>query len=297
MLQSIRETAGSGRRIAAFVAWAVLAAVALPAAAQAQAQAQDNSIDRVAVHGESRDELVLAVEYTYSGNHGERVFLSAVMADGGEPSPYYAYGPGRVERGRHRARVTLGMNERAPDIFSTDQIRVAMYVDGGDPFLTRTFRYPKTWSRPGATLQPVLRRVPPGGPDEEIALPGGGSGGAASGAPERRILPDGSVEVRYPDGRVVRISEGRIVETRPGEPERMMLFQDAPPPTPPPAPPDSTHSVWLDHVSGRLLDILRQLVGHHEPSIQNYLEQEGPSLTPYQRIDSRAQAIQWLVQP
>jgi len=269
-----------GAALAAGLVWAILAF--------APAAAQQSSIDRVTVHEETRDRVVLTVEYTYDGGQGDTAFLSAVMASDGEVSPHYAYRPGRVTPGRHRARVTLGTNADAPDLFASNQIRVRMYDRDGEPFLTRTLHYPKTWSRPGAALRPVLTLAEPALPED---------GPPAVDRPQRRILPDGSVEVRLPDGTVQRLSEGRIVVVRPDAPEQVMLFQNAQPPTPPAAPPDPAESAWLEAMSERLLEIMRLLVGGHEPSIENYLAQEGADWSPYRRIDARTQAIDWLVRP
>jgi len=130
------------------------------------------------------------------------------MANNGEPSAYYGYEPGRVERGRHRMQVRLGAMQSAPAIFSTNQIEVAMSVGGGEAFVRRQFSYAKTWSQPGATLPPVMRlaqmrprlplqrapfaRVEQAQPPQELTPPG--KAGQA-GAVERRILPDGAVEL------------------------------------------------------------------------------------------------------
>jgi hypothetical protein len=269
---------------------AVLVAGLVPAIlASGSAAAQQSSIDRVTVHEETRDRVVLTVEYTYDGGHGDPAFLSAVMATDGTVSPHYAYRPGRVERGRHRTRVTLGLSADAPDLVTSNQLRVRMYDRDGDAFLTRTLHFPKTWSRPGAALRPVLTLAEPALPEDGPPPP--------VAAPQRRILPGGTVEVRLPDGTVQRLSEGRIVVERPGGPDQILLFQNAQPPTPPAAPPDPIKGAWLTAVSDRLLDIMRLLVGGHEPSIENYLAQEGPDWSPYQRIDARTRAIDWLVRP
>ena len=116
-----------------------------------------NQIESVAIASESTNEVVLTVVYSYDGDQGGNVAISAVMASDGEPSAHYGYRPGRVERGRHRAQVRLGTTQSAPVIFSTNQIEVAMYVGGGDAFLKRQFSLGKTWSKPGATLPPVMR--------------------------------------------------------------------------------------------------------------------------------------------
>jgi hypothetical protein len=200
--------------------------------------------------------------------------------------------------------------QSAPAIFSTDQIEVAMYVGGGEAFVKRQFSYAKTWSQPGATLPPVMRlaemrprlplqrapfaRVEQAQPPQELTPPG--EAGQA-GAVERRILPDGAVELHYPDGTIRKLFGGGKTITRPDGSTSTMLYQNAQPATPPTAPPDSTHASWLDAENERLLNIMRTLVGNDEPSIQNYLEREGEDRTVYEQIDARTQAVGWLVRP
>src|SRR5262245_12385817 len=100
-----------------------------------------SEIESVAIASESASEVVLDVVYSYEGERGGNVAISAVMANDGKASRHYAYRPGRVERGRHRTRVALGTAQGAPDIFSTNQVEVAMYVGGGAPFLKRQFSF------------------------------------------------------------------------------------------------------------------------------------------------------------
>jgi hypothetical protein len=270
----------------------------------------ENRIESVAIASESTNEVVLEVVYTYDGDRGSNVAIAAVMADGGRNSSYYAYRPGRVERGRHRTRVSLGTTRNAPEAFATDQIEVAMYVGGGAAFAKRRFSFAKTWSQPGASLPPVIRlaamrpglslqeagravleqgRPPPG-----LEPPGES---APAGAVERRILPDGSVQLRYPDGTVRTLFGGGETITRPDGTSSTLLYQNAQPATPPTAPPDAAHAGWLDAENARLLDIMRTLVGDDEQSIQNYLTREGTERTVYEQIDARTKAVGWLVRP
>jgi hypothetical protein len=257
----------------------------------------ENRIESVQVTAESTEEIVLTVVYSYAGDRGGNVAISAIMANDGKPSAHYAYRPGRVEPGRHRTRVRFGTRQDAPAILATDQIEVAMYVGGGDAFVKRQFSFAKTWSKPGATLAPVIRlaEMRPRLPLQVQGAPGEAE--EEAGAPERRILPDGAVELRYPDGTIRRLFGGGETITRPDGSSSTMLYQNAQPPTPPTAPPDPAHASWLDAENARLLDIMRALVGHDEPSIQNYLAREGTDRTVYERIEARTEAVGWLVRP
>jgi hypothetical protein len=269
-----------------------------------------NRIESVTIASESTDEVVLTVVYTYDGDRGSNVAMSAVMAQDGETSSHYGYRPGRVERGRHRTQVRLGTKQGAPAIFSTNQIEVAMYVGGGEAFLKRQFSFAKTWSQPGAALpavvrlaqlqsRPALQRAPQAvlqqAQPPQVLTPPGGAG--QSGAVERRIRPDGTVELHYPDGTIRHLFGGGQTITQPDGSSSTMLYQNAQPPTPPTAPPDASHASWLEAENEQLLNIMRTLVGNDEPSIQNYLEREGADRTIYERIDARTEAVGWLVSP
>jgi hypothetical protein len=269
-----------------------------------------NQIESVRVASESASEVVLEVVYGYEGDQGSNVAISAVMTHDGKASQHYAYRPGRVERGRHRVRVSLGTNQGAPDIFATNQIEVAMYVGGGSAFLKRQFGFAKTWSRPGAALSPVVRlaelRPRPAlqrRPQAELQqiqpleVLGPPDEAGQAGAVDRRVLPDGSVELRYPDGTIRHRFAGGETITRPDGTSSTMLFQNAQPPTPPTAPPDPAHANWLEAENERLLNIIGTLVGHDDQSIQNYLEREGQDRTVYERIEARTEAVGWLVSP
>jgi hypothetical protein len=276
-----------------------LALIALQESARA-----DNRIESVAIVSESADEVVLDVVYTYDGDQGDNVAVSAVMAGNGEVSTHYAHRPARIERGRHRARVRLGTNAGAPEIFSTNRLEIAMYIGGGATFLRRQFDFAKTWSRPGATLSPVVhvaqlrpRLAVQRAPQlQQLETPPAQPDAGEAGAVSRQILPGGAVELHYPDGTIRKLFAGGQTITRPDGTSSTMLYQNAQPPTPPTAPPDASHANWLDAENERLLGIMRTLVGNDEPSIQNYLEREG-DLTVYQRIEARTEAVGWLVSP
>ena len=264
-----------------------------------------NQIERVTIASETAAEVVLDVVYSYDGDRGSRVAISAVMANNGETSAHYAHRPGPVERGRHRTRVTLGTNSSAPASFATNQIEIAMYQGGGEAFLKRQFSFAKTWSQPGAALPPVLQlarmqprlALQPRPQLETLGAPTPPGSGGQTGAVNRKILPDGSVELHYPDGTIRHRFAGGETVTKPDGTTSTMLFQNAQPPTPPTAPPDANHAQWLDAENARLLDIMRTLVGNDEASIQNYLEREGSGRTVYEQIEARTGAVAWLVSP
>ena len=120
---------------------------------------------------------------------------------------------------------------------------------------------------------------------------------SASSAAQRRILADGVVEVRYPDGSIKRLFQGGMDIISPDGKVTPYRYASAQPPTPPSIPPDSEHSDWLEYESEGLLNILRLLVENDEASISNYLKKEGVNTSYYQKISSRRTAIGYLITP
>lgn len=265
-----------------------------------------NQIESVSVVSESANSVTFEVIYVYDGDRGDDVFMSVVMAQNGERSSHYGYRPGQVRSGRHRARVELNALDRAPELFSTNQIEVALYTGGNAPFLKRMFAFPKTWSRPRAglsavgtivgqvqlspnlTVRPVLA-------NQLASLSGGSSDG--DDLLSRRVLSDGSIELRYGDGTVrIRTTSSETI-IRPDGTRQVMMFQNAQPPSPPSAPPDAAHAAWVDGELVSQLNVIRQLVGNDQASVDHYLAREGAGLSPYQRITQRTRAIDMLVRP
>ena len=273
--------------------WLILAV----AAAATPAAAQNNDIERVTVASEGRDRVSFEVVYSYSGDQGGNVSMSVVMAQNNKPSAYYAFKPARLRPGRHRTQVELGVSKSAPDVFSTNQIHVAMYV-GGNTFVKRSFFFPKTWTRPGSALQPVLQIIGTAilSPETRPLAPSI-TDSRGSGAPVRHVLANGHVELRYPDGTVRERYPGGETVASPDGSKQTLLFASVQPPTPPSAPPDMAHAMWLDAENDMLLGIIRTLVGNHEPSMQHYLSQEGSGISPYQQVGSRTRVIDMLVRP
>jgi len=260
------------------------------------ARADGNNILGVSVISETLNEVTLVIRYKYTGNYGSNVAISAVMASNGKSSQYFAYAPGRIKVGTHRTKVVLGISKSAPKLFTTDQLLVEMYVGGGKSFVKRLFFYPKTWSKPGAALTPVLSEIKVLKPiirpqNPQIVKPSGGK------ERQRRILGDGRVEIRYSDGTIKRVSEGGYTVIKPDGTEESVQYSHAQPPTPPSAPPNSQHLEWLEYESDGLLHIIRSLVANDEESVNNYLQSEGSNISYYQKISFRRKAIGYLLQP
>ncbi len=124
-----------------------------------------------------------------------------------------------------------------------------------------------------------------------------GGGGDGGGAIVRRVLPDGKVESRFPDGTIrLDYSGGYTIITPDGQ-EQIFLFQDVQGATPPSTPPDSAHENWLAQQNESLLIIITTLVGNDEASVNNYVANESADLSAYQRMNRHIDTIDLLVRP
>jgi serine/threonine protein kinase len=108
----------------------------------------NNSIGNFRVVNVSATEILVKVDYTYTGDKGsDRVFLSAYplpRAESGGGSGFY---PSPVKVGTGSASVRVRMSPSRGDFTSTS-IQVCMYIGGGGTFYCRAFPYRKVWSPP-----------------------------------------------------------------------------------------------------------------------------------------------------
>ncbi len=111
---------------------------------------------------------------------------------------------------------------------------------------------------------------------------------------QRRLLPDGSVEIRYPNGTVKRIREGGYTIRQPDGTVTPFLHVDSQPAVPPSLPPAT--EPWLSWHNQSLLEIIRGLTGN-EAAVTRYLTREqNDGLSLYEQIARRTDAIDWMLQ-
>lgn len=255
----------------------------LPGVAAAQ-----NLIHAVRVAAESTAELTLEVDYSYSGDHGPTMFISA-LAQAGDAASKTGFRAGAAQTGRHTTRVVL-VAPVDDDWYTTNEVLVQMYSGGGAPITSKRFGFAKTWSRPTAAMPLALRVL------ATRPTPSPGQAGMAEPV-QRRFGADGAVEIVYGDGSLKRKYKGGYTLVRPDGREQTVLFATLQPPTPPTAPPDNEHARWLDFESQQLLSLIRTLVGQNEATVSNYLAKEPIGLSPYARISVRREAVERMVTP
>ncbi len=117
------------------------------AAAAAFSTAAANDIRGIRVLSESHNELKLSVSYHYSGNFGSEVFMGVEMANDGSSSRHFAYRPARLRSGSSTATLTLSTTDSAPQVFSTNQLRLKMYVGGRYSIVEELIPHRKNWRK------------------------------------------------------------------------------------------------------------------------------------------------------
>lgn len=114
---------------------------------------------------------------------------------------------------------------------------------------------------------------------------------------DRRIIPDGAVETRYPDGTITQRSRSGTVTILPDGRRQQTLFQEVQPATPPIPPPGSDIAKWLTAHGERLLDIIVALASNDPNAKHNYLQSEAAVGSVYEKLHNRTTTIQYLVSP
>jgi hypothetical protein len=113
---------------------------------------------------------------------------------------------------------------------------------------------------------------------------------------ERSILPNGHIQLIYPDGTIIEKYPGGFTKITPDGRRMTASFLSAQPPDLPPAP-DQTEEPWLTWHNEYLLNFIKLLVGNDEESIQMYLDSEAGMSNVYEKMSKRTTTINYLLTP
>jgi hypothetical protein len=108
--------------------------------------AQKNDILDFRVISDKPNELIVEVDYVYSGNMGKKIGLSAGVS--GEQDYKIGVSPAWVHTGRNVAKIYLSaIEERASGPFTTRDLRFYMYeqLSGQRVSMIKRFPFKKTW--------------------------------------------------------------------------------------------------------------------------------------------------------
>jgi T-complex protein 10 C-terminus len=111
-------------------------------------------------------------------------------------------------------------------------------------------------------------------PDQRAAIVNVIGKKPASGKTEQRILPDGTIETHYPDGKIIRRSPegcgGTIIYPN-GEIQNITCVKKSQvqPGNPPSLPSDDPLFPWLNSYNDNLLTTIKTILQHDQASIDN----------------------------
>jgi len=112
-------------------------------------------------------------------------------------------------------------------------------------------------------------------------------------APGRRVLADGTLEFRRPDGSGLRLTaDGRDVIVGPDGSERSLTYLQVQSANLPPLPPELAN--WGNRIGGDLLGILQNILTARE--MDAYLQTEAGK-TYYELVQWRLRSITFLTKP
>jgi hypothetical protein len=168
------------------------------------------------------------------------------------------------------------------------RVSVVNFSRRGDSVGRMVVDYP-AMLRPLARLSPTLRRI---AEDAATQPP------APAGEPERSILPDGRVQVRYPDGRVVIYEPGCGYTTIfPDGTTSTAMCNQVQPASLPALPSDPTLQSFLEGHRDHLLQQISKLVDYRQDEIDLYLSYESANTDGlFQEIQMRMRLIDNLLQ-
>lgn len=263
------------------------------------------SVNRLAPESPAKlnfgEEVTISFSYNVSEPGGARIFIRPIT--GTKTTSNYAASGSSVYKGQGNATATFTVTEGNAQV---DKLRVQVYNSTQSRLLFE-FYFPVSYtfapnlqvltlSEQAITpsLQQSFQKIetiqPNKAEDDTNEQP-------QNQPVTKKILPDGSFETTYPDGRIVRKFKGgyEIYNPETGQ-SQTALFSTGARPSIPPSLPEGAEMAWMEAHSEKLLGIIKSLVNYDSTSIENYLQYEGDQDI-YNRIVTREETINYMVQP
>jgi hypothetical protein len=106
-----------------------------------------NRVVAATIYHEADDELVLDVDYVYTGHHGRDTFIGAMTLLDGASTGHWSYVPAQILPGQHTARLDIRINEAAPETYHSDAVVFEFYEPGESPFYEQVVALNKRWRK------------------------------------------------------------------------------------------------------------------------------------------------------
>jgi hypothetical protein len=247
------------------------------------------------------EEVTISFSYNITEPGGARIFIRPIT--GTTTTSNYAASGSSQYKGQGNATATFTITEGNTQV---DKLRVQVYNSTQSRLLFE-FYFPVSYTfapnLPVLTLSkqainPALQQsVQEMQTIQQNKVEDDSNEQPQSQPVTRKILPDGSVETTYPDGRVVKRFKGgfEIYNPETGQ-SQTALFSTGARPSVPPSLPEGAEMAWMEAHSENLLGIIKSLVNNDSASIDNYLQYEGDQNI-YNRIVTREETINYMVQP
>ncbi len=247
------------------------------------------------------EEITVSFTYNISEPGGARIYIRPMT--GTIPTPNYAASGSPVYVGDGNAAATFTINSGETEV---DKLRIQFYNATHSELLFE-FYFPvsyqfsavvKELKIPEQAIKPDPRR-----PIRKIQrerfeqVQANKENVESQNQPvTKKILPDGTVEITYPDGKIERKFKGgmEIYDPKTKKTVKYLYKTGARPPIPPSLP-DNAGLIWMEGLGENLLNIIRSLVNNDPDSIENYLQYEGEQDI-YNKILLREETISYMVQ-
>jgi len=249
------------------------------------------------------EEISISFSYTISEPDGARIYIRPMTE--GNLTPNYSASGSPVYSGEGNATATFTITSGKAKI---DQLRLQVYNSTRSELLFE-FYFPVNYNFSDAVadrriseraISPNLRRSIQEMQSEQNDQAQSDENNLEQPQNQpvtKKILPNGSVEITYPNGRIKRLFEGGFEIYNPEtEQSQTYLYSTAARPPVPPSLPDDAELIWMKSHSENLLNIIKSLVNNDPESIENYLQYEGDQDI-YNQILLREETISYMVQP
>lgn len=212
-------------------------------------------------HGER---INVSFAYTTNYSDGVRIFVRPMTTN--TTSPHYAGHSSKTytaKKGRGRGYFTITKGD-----VLVDRIRIRIVTANGKERYTKYVPVKLTFSPEPVKTLPTLQVI-----DQPLEIMGA-SKPADSGAVKRTILPNGDVEIRYPDGRRKILYEGGHTIIFPDGREQVYSYMSVQVDVPPMLPTQPSIVAWLEGMNHNLLNTIRTLVDGDQQAVDYYVRKE-----------------------